>query len=174
MSRARSTWKMFENAISSSIEIAAPPAKVRVKFLDFESLPKYHKNGAFVSLGLRTPGQALEKGVVMKNVLKGGTFHPVVTENSPQQFSWLGSVPGIFSGEHFFRFEDSQVSEGETTFVHGERFSGLLGWMAGTGWVASKLGSQEGIRKGVEEIDRFNRDLKGWVERDGEGEDERQ
>ena len=85
-------------------------------------------------------------------------------ENSPQQFSWLGSVPGLFSGEHFFRFEDSQVKKGETTFIHGESFSGLLGWMAGNGWVASKLGSQEGIKKGKEEIDKFNIDLKRWVE----------
>ncbi|CZT01914.1 uncharacterized protein RAG0_09304 [Rhynchosporium agropyri] len=152
---------MFENVVPSSIEIAAPPAKVRAKFLDFESLPRYHKNGAFVFLGIKTPGQPLEKGAIMKNVLKGGTFHPFIT------FSWLGSVPGVFSGEHFFRFEESQVRKGETTFVHGERFSGFLGWMAGTGWVASILGSQEGIKKGVEEIDRFNRDLKMWVESAG-------
>lgn len=52
--------------------------------------------------------------------------------------------------------------------MHGERFSGLLGWMAGTGWVAEKLGSKEGIKKGVEEIERFNRDFKGWVERGSE------
>ncbi|KAG4442826.1 hypothetical protein IFR05_001707 [Cadophora sp. M221] len=159
---------MFENTVSSSIEIAAPPAKVRARFLDFESIPKYHSNGAFVSLGPKIPGQPLEKGAVMKNVLKGGTFHPVVTENTPQQFSWLGSVPGIFSGEHFFRFEESQVTKGDTTFVHGESFSGLLGWMAGTGWVASKMGSQEGIKKGKEEIDRFNEDLKSWVESSGD------
>ncbi|PVH83752.1 hypothetical protein DL98DRAFT_652215 [Cadophora sp. DSE1049] len=164
MSRARTTWKMFENTISASIEIAAAPATVRAKFLDFGNLPKYHKNGVFVSLGPKTPGQALDKGTVMKNVLKGGTFHPVVTENSPQQFSWLGSVPGLFSGEHFFRFEESKVNKGDTTFTHGESFSGLLGWMAGTGWVASKLGSQEGIKKGMKEIDAFNSDLKRWVE----------
>ena len=73
-------------------------------------------------------------------------------------------MPGLFSGEHFFRFEESQVRQGDTTFVHGERFSGLLGWMASTGWVASKLGSKEGIEKGVAEIGKFNRDFKGWVE----------
>jgi len=56
------------------------------------------------------------------------------------------------------------VKKGETTFVHGESFSGLLGWMAGTGWVASKLGSQEGMKKGKEEIDKFNIDLKQWIE----------
>lgn len=39
--------------------------------------------------------------------------------------------------------------------------------MAGSGWVASKMGSQEGIKKGKEEIDKFNRDLKGWVESSG-------
>ena len=40
----------------------------------------------------------------------------------------------------------------------------MLGWMAGTGWVASKLGSQEGMKKGKEEIDKFNIDLKQWIE----------
>lgn len=56
------------------------------------------------------------------------------------------------------------MTKGDTTFVHRESFSGLLGWIAGTGWVASKMESQEGIRKGQEEIDKFNQDLKRWVE----------
>ncbi|CAL3964269.1 unnamed protein product [Diplocarpon coronariae] len=133
-------------------------------FLDFDSLPKYQQNGAFISLGPKVTGTPLESRAVMHNVVKGFSFHPIVT-NSPRQFSWLGLVHGLFRGKHFFRFEYSDELKGETVLTHGEAFSGLLGWMAGTGWLASRLGFEAGIKRGLVELEAFNRDFKGWCEK---------
>lgn len=67
----------------------------------------------------------------------------------------------MFSGEHFFRFERIEgggEGEGERTrFVHGEEFTGMLGWVMGEGAV----GMGSGLR---ERFEGFNRDLKRWVE----------
>ena len=59
---------------------------------------------------------------------KGMTFRPRVLRAVPdQELRWLGRVvfPGIFDGEHFFKIEP--LDEGHrTTFMQGERFTGLL------------------------------------------------
>lgn len=47
-------------------------------------------------------------------------------ENTPTLFSWTGSLWGLFSGLHTFRFEESKTNPGGTTFVNGEEFSGPL------------------------------------------------
>lgn len=61
-------------------------------------------------------------------------FSPVVSSNTQSMFSWVGSVPGIFTGEHVFRFEEIPASEqgqSRTRFVHEETFTGLLSFLMG-------------------------------------------
>jgi hypothetical protein len=65
---------------------------------------------------------------------------------------------GLFNGEHSFVFAEK---EGETEFRQEEVFSGILGWIAGEGWLARRLGVREKTRMGFE---GFNRDLKDWCE----------
>lgn len=58
---------------------------------------------------------------------KAMTFKPTVTVvEANQTFEWLGrlGVPGLFDGRH--RFELTETSEGITSVVHGEQFSGIL------------------------------------------------
>lgn len=90
---------------------------------------------------------------------------PVILENSERCFKWVGSFMGIFTGQHFFRFEDVEDEEGEegkkTLFVHGEEFSGILGWIIGDGWIAGCLGMRVKTTRGFE---GFNADLKAWCE----------
>jgi hypothetical protein len=55
------------------------------------------------------------------------TFKPTVLKiESDKEFRWLGRIPilGLFSGEHFFIIKPS--SEGKLTFIHGEKFKGLM------------------------------------------------
>jgi len=79
-------------------------------------------------------------------------------ENSERQFMWRGTVPLLFYGDHFFRFEASKTTPGGTTFSHGEEFGGILA--APFGWFG--MGSKTGT--GFEE---FNQDLKREAEKDG-------
>lgn len=76
---------------------------------------------------------------------------------------WRGTVPLLFYGDHFFRFEESKTMPGGTTFSHGEEFSGLLA--APFGWLG--MGSKTGIGFG-----KFNEDLKKEAEREGKLEGE--
>lgn len=58
-------------------------------------------------------------------------------------FGWVGSVPGIFTGEHVFRFEEIPASEqgqSRTRFVHEETFTGLLSFLMGEGFLARRRG----------------------------------
>lgn len=91
-------------------------------------------------------------------------FSPVVSSNTQSMFSWVGSVPGIFTGEHVFRFEEIPASEqgqSRTRFVHEETFTGLLSFLMGESFLARYVGLAEDSRKGFA---GFNHDFKAWVE----------
>jgi hypothetical protein len=67
----------------------------------------------------------------------------------------------MFIGEHIFRFEPSTKIQGGTTFVHEEKFTGLLAFIMGDSFVARLIGIRESTKGGFE---RYNRDLKTWCE----------
>ncbi|KAH3315957.1 hypothetical protein KXW17_002611 [Aspergillus fumigatus] len=133
--------------IATSIEINAPPATVREKFLDFSSISKYSPNGFIRSISAVDPTKSstdLQPGDKF-NVCAGYgkmKFSPVVSSNTQSMFSWVGSVPGIFTGEHVFRFEEIPASEQGQSRT---RYVGLA----------------EDSRKGFA---GFNHDFKAWVE----------
>lgn len=55
------------------------------------------------------------------------TFKPtVLVADADSELRWLGRflVPGLFDGEHYFQLKAN--GQGGTTFVHGEKFSGVL------------------------------------------------
>lgn len=82
--------------------------------------------------------------------------------NTPQTFTWAGSIPLIFGGEHSFRFAPSHTTPGGTTFTQEESFSGALGFLMGEGFIAKKLGFGAKTILGWE---GYNRDFKGWCEK---------
>ena len=85
-----------------------------------------------------------------------------VKENTPQVFTWRGSLPGVFVGDHSFRFEKSSEGGKESTLlVHGEEFSGILSFVMGDGMVANWAGQKAKTQAGFED---FNRRFKAWVE----------
>ncbi|KAF3920660.1 hypothetical protein ABW21_db0206742 [Orbilia brochopaga] len=149
--------------IYTTIEISASPSTVREKFLNFSQLPSYHPNGFFKSISTAVPNAPLEPGVKLHNVLEGMTIEPTLLENSTSRFSWGGTgLLGTFSGEHIFRFEPSAKTQGGTTFIHEEKFTGLLSFIIGNGLVARSIGFRNSTEKGFE---RYNRDLKDWCEK---------
>jgi hypothetical protein len=68
----------------------------------------------------------------------------------------LWGVSGLFTGEHSFRFEPSKETPGSTTFVHSEKFSGILSFMIAPGTSFAN--------KTVKGFEDFNKDLKANVE----------
>ena len=58
------------------------------------------------------------------------------------EFRWLGSIPGIFSGEHKLRFLESKTTKGGMMLLHEENFTGLFGFIMGDGcegvWVGAR------------------------------------
>jgi len=68
---------------------------------------------------------------------------------------------GTFNGEHIFRFEPSTKTQGGTTFVQEEKFTGLLSFLMSDGFIARSVGLKESSKKGFE---GYNEDLKKWCE----------
>ncbi|KAI4634843.1 hypothetical protein J4E83_002165 [Alternaria metachromatica] len=144
--------------VTASIEIASSPEDVRAKFLDFASLPKYHR-GFFASL---TPLGPVEPGNKIRVVFSSGQkMDAPIEHNTPTSFAWTGSIPLLFTGTHSFNFEPSSTIPGGTKFAQEEAFSGALSFLMGDNAVARKFGFPEKTKKGWE---GYNNDLKAWCE----------
>jgi hypothetical protein len=111
--------------IRTEIHIEASAPRVWRALTDFKAFPDWNpfvlavegepKKGARLKVTIRTAG--------------GGdmTFRPrVLAANEGRELRWRGRllVPGVFDGEHYF--EVSELGNGRSRLVHGERFSGLL------------------------------------------------
>ncbi|KAH8820677.1 hypothetical protein F5884DRAFT_764844 [Xylogone sp. PMI_703] len=146
--------------VTSRIEIAASPAAVRAKFLDFAQLPVYSPHGFMQQIKAADPQKQIEKGDKLNCVVGGMPMSPIVLENSPQLFRWRGSVLGMINGDHGFRFLPSEEHPGGTTFVHEEEFSGPLSFITGEGVTARMLGMGDAKLKMQKHFKEFNEDFK--------------
>lgn len=121
-------------SIFISTEIAAPPSTVRAVFLDFENLPSWTTFIKLIepydpsNLQSKDPA-ALLPGSKLHIIMPSLEMYPTLLVNSSSEFKWQGKLwglPGIFTGEHAFRFEESKQNIGGTTLVHAEEFWGIL------------------------------------------------
>lgn len=110
-------------SIATKIEIDAPADKVWAEFRAFEKYPEWNP---FLRIGGNpTVGEKLAV-----KFHRGGDdwfeMEPKVLEISERRLRWRGRLlmPGIFTGEHEFRFE--QAGENRTVFYHNEEFSGFI------------------------------------------------
>ena len=110
--------------IETKIKIDASPERV---WSILTNLKKYSEWNPFIQNAKGTVGVG-EKLEILIAPPKGKkmVFKPIVKsviENS--EFIWLGRLwlPGIFDGEHIFTIENKN---GESLFIHKEKFSGLL------------------------------------------------
>lgn len=111
--------------VVTAIDINAPAERVWQILTDFDEYPAWNPFIRSIS-GTLEPGARLRvtlqpprgRSVIMK---------PRWTVIKPQQeLRWLGHlvVPGIFDGEHAFVIQSAGI--GRVTFIHRERFSGVL------------------------------------------------
>jgi hypothetical protein len=146
--------------LSTQIEIARAPEDVRKVLLDFEQIPSWSQ-GYIKSIKPVNANAKLEPGEKLKCILSGMSFNPTIIENNEHVFCWRGrlfGIPGVFVGEHAFRFEPSKTTSGGTTFIQEENFSGVLKFMISEG---SKMEKETRTN-----FEGFNEDLKARCERE--------
>jgi len=114
--------------IKTDITINAPPSVVRTAFFDFASYPSWNP---FLT-SMETVGPSPSPGSHLKFVAGGQAIESVIKENTPEKFSWTGTLLGewFFAGNHQFEFQPfGDVGEnGETVgckFVQNEVFTGI-------------------------------------------------
>ncbi|PIB36621.1 hypothetical protein BFP72_15040 [Reichenbachiella sp. 5M10] len=137
--------------IRTEILIAAPIEVLWRVFIDFESYSDW--NSIMTVSGELAVGHRLKLTVNLNG--KVSSFRPKLTVIEDQrQVEWVGNLGHrrIFSGNHYFHFLPE--GEGQTRFVHGERFSGVF---------------SRGILKKVmdpteEAFHKFNASLKEYAE----------
>ncbi|KAH8598541.1 hypothetical protein B0O99DRAFT_591801 [Bisporella sp. PMI_857] len=149
-------------SLECKVEIAAPPAAVRAKFLNFSQTPNWSPNGFIQKVSPIAPSTELRlvPDEPIEVQLAMGTFKSNIVKNTPEEFAWRASIPYIFTGTHYFKFTPS-ATPGHTTFIQVEYFTGALGWMMGDSLVAKLVGMREGTRVRWE---AFNKDLKAEME----------
>jgi hypothetical protein len=138
--------------LKTEITINARVDQVWKTFIDTE---KYKKWNPFIK---SLTGQ-LEVGKQITVLLQppGGkvmTFKPkVLVFDENKEFRWLGKMlfKGFFDGEHYFQFIDNH--DGTTTFVHGEKFNGIVVPFVGSILDSSKISFEmmnEALKREVE------------------------
>lgn len=106
--------------ISTSIQINATPADIWKVFIDFEQYSTWNPLIKSIKGEVKLNGKLT---VMLDNM----TFKPRVKSLvQHQEFIWLGHllVPGVFDGRHSYVLQDN--NDGTTTFIHSEKFTGLL------------------------------------------------
>jgi hypothetical protein len=111
--------------IRTEIVIHATPAEVWNVLTDFNRYPEW--NPFITSLkGVSTKGEKLVARMEPPNG-SAMTFKPtVLIANRNKELRWLGHLlfPGLFDGEHIFELYEN--TDGTTTFVQREEFTGIL------------------------------------------------
>jgi hypothetical protein len=111
--------------IRTEIVIQATPAEVWNVLTDFNRYPEW--NPFITSLkGVSTKGEKLVARMEPPNG-SAMTFKPtVLIANRNKELRWLGHLlfPGLFDGEHIFELYEN--TDGTTTFVQREEFTGIL------------------------------------------------
>ena len=115
----------MRHQIRTQLDIHATPDEVYAVIADVAAYPQWNPTMVETD-GVGDLGEKLRLRM-QPSEGRGMTFRPTVTAAEPGvAFEWLGhlGVPGLFDGRH--RFELTDLGDGRTRLVHGERFSGLL------------------------------------------------
>ncbi|CAI6087282.1 unnamed protein product [Clonostachys chloroleuca] len=115
--------------VYAQIDIAASPGAVRNVFLDFARYNEWQKGWNITLMDSSKTQSDLEVGDRLRVAMHGMVFRPYVEENSPERFTWTGSIPILLTGQHSFLFTPSKEIAGGTTFIQTENFGGALAVM---------------------------------------------
>lgn len=139
--------------IETEILINEKPEKVWSILTDFENHPAWNPFIKSIK-GKQSVGEILTVSIKPPGG-NGMTFKPEVLVFEPnKEFRWKGKlgIKGIFDGEHYFKLIGQE--NGNTKFIHGEIFTGIL---------VSLMGKT--LDKTSEGFDLMNRSLKEECEK---------
>ncbi|KAI2730753.1 hypothetical protein CBS147332_2605 [Penicillium roqueforti] len=147
--------------ITSTIEIAAPPAKVREilsrpQLLNFSAYPEWHTEwlkGITLKDSTKTP-QELSSGDKIEVNIENFKFVAEVKENTESLFSWQGPPVFTIAGLHKFHIEPANDGA-STVFTQSEDLKGLLAFIMSPSLLGKKMRAH---------FDIFHRDLKARAE----------
>ena len=128
--------------IKTEITINNTPDKVWSVLTDFKNHPNWNPFINNIS-GEKKVGQKLIVSIKSPEG-NGMTFKPKVLKfEEEKEFRWRGKllIRGIFDGEHYFILKAKGNSQ--TTFIHGEKFSGILVYLSGKMLEKTKGGFNE-------------------------------
>jgi hypothetical protein len=111
--------------IETKILINANPGTVWRVLTDFENHPDWNPFIRSIK-GEKVAGSNI-KVFLKPPDGKGMSFKPVILKFEPEkEFRWKGKlgIKGIFDGEHYFILE--KAGDNQTSFIHGEVFTGIL------------------------------------------------
>ncbi|QKF59332.1 SRPBCC domain-containing protein [Aliarcobacter lanthieri] len=115
---------MFKNEIKTYITIHSTPNKIWQELINFKEYKNW--NPSIIDIN----GELYENKtlkIVVKIDEKTMIFKPKILKyEENKELRWLGKIflSGIFDGEHYFLIKDN--NDGTTTFIQGEKFSGIL------------------------------------------------
>ncbi|KAI1262591.1 MFS general substrate transporter [Xylariaceae sp. FL1019] len=115
----------YSLGIKAAFAVGVGMAGAAFLFTDFARFHEWSQ-GSIKSVEAASPNGTLNVGDDLRLTFPGmGTWKAKVTMNSGSEFRWANRFPGL-SSEHAFRFEDSKVTQGHTTFVNAEEFGGAI------------------------------------------------
>lgn len=111
--------------IKTEILINVSSEKVWQILMDFDNYPNWNTFIKYIQNN-KSDSTKLEIEIQTPNGNKM-RFKPIIIDQiQNKKFSWKGKllVSGLFDGEHIFELIAN--SDGSTTFIHSEKFSGIL------------------------------------------------
>lgn len=109
--------------VITKIAIAAPRAKVWAILTDFPSYPSWNPFILRIE-GKPAVGEVITADLHTTNLKPRTVSAKILVVDPGQQLRWLGSLPGLFSGEHYWVLRDRP--DGGTDMEQGEVFKGVM------------------------------------------------
>jgi len=111
--------------IKTEILINASPTKVWSILTNFDNYPNWNPFIKSIIGDVKVGNKIMAR--IEPPEASGMTFKPkILSYETNKELKWIGHfiVAGLFDGEHKFELIDN--GDGTTTFIHSEKFTGLL------------------------------------------------
>ena len=109
--------------VITHVAIAAPRARVWAILTDFPSYPSWNPFIRRIE-GKLAVGEEINADLHTTNLKPMAVKAKILIVDPNTQLRWLGRLPGLFSGEHYWKLTDRP--DGGTDLEQGEVFRGLM------------------------------------------------
>ena len=109
--------------VVTHVAIAAPRARVWAILTDFPSYPSWNPFIRRIE-GKLAVGEEINADLHTTNIKPMSVKAKILIVDPNTQLRWLGRLPGLFSGEHYWKLTDRP--DGGTDLEQGEVFRGVM------------------------------------------------